>query len=154
MGKEILVPCLDVINKSSSFSCLVLEIWSFTVYFSGKRRSLLHPNTAQGSFLPLQSYSKKTLSLYNKGVLPFCEPYVRLMPQRQERAPFIIISEVQTVGGEGEQRDKHGNEKFSGKSQNKNKLKCFFIPVLFICSISETTSTGFTCCQWPWVTMA
>ena len=100
MGKEILVPCLDVINKSSPFSCLVLEIWSFTVYFSGKRRSLLHPNTAQGSFLPLQSYSKKTLSLYNKGVLPFCEPYVRLMPQRQERAPFIIISEVQTgVGG-------------------------------------------------------
>ena len=99
MGKEILVPCLDVINKSSPFSCLVLEIWSFTVYFSGKRRSLLHPNTAQGSFLPLQSYSKKTLSLYNKGVLPFCEPYVRLMPQRQERAPFIIISEVQTGGG-------------------------------------------------------
>ena len=25
---------------------LVLEIWFFTVYFSGKRRSLLHPNTA------------------------------------------------------------------------------------------------------------
>ena len=41
---------------------LVLEIWSFTaVYFSGKRRSLLHPNIAQRSFLPLQSYSKKTL---------------------------------------------------------------------------------------------
>ena len=27
-----------------------------------KRRSLLHPNTAQGSFFPLQSYSKKTLA--------------------------------------------------------------------------------------------
>ena len=26
-----------------------------------KRRSLLHPNMAQGSFFPLQSYSKKTL---------------------------------------------------------------------------------------------
>ena len=26
-----------------------------------KRRSLLHPNTAQGSFFTLQSYSKKTL---------------------------------------------------------------------------------------------
>ena len=26
-----------------------------------RRRSLLHPNTAQGSFFPLQSYSKKTL---------------------------------------------------------------------------------------------
>ena len=43
------------------FSSWTLEIWSFTVYFSGKRRSLLHPNTAQGSFFPLQSYSKKTL---------------------------------------------------------------------------------------------
>ena len=82
----------------------VLEIWSFTVYFSGNY--LLHPNTAQGSFLPLQSYSKKTLSLYNKGVLPFCEPYVRRMPQRQERAPFIIISEVQTGGGGGGRRAK------------------------------------------------
>ena len=51
MGKKILVP----------FSSLVSEIWSFTIYFSGKRRSLLHPNTAQGSFFPLESYSKKTL---------------------------------------------------------------------------------------------
>ena len=59
MGKKILVPCLDVIMIA--FSSLVLEIWSFTVYFSGKRRSLLHRNTAQGSFSPLQSYSKKTL---------------------------------------------------------------------------------------------
>ena len=45
MGKKILLPCLDVISSS-----LVLEIWSFTIYFSGKRRSLLHPNKAQGSF--------------------------------------------------------------------------------------------------------
>ena len=36
-------------------------IWSSTLFFSGKRRSLLHPNTAQGPFFPLQSYSKKTL---------------------------------------------------------------------------------------------
>ena len=42
-------------------SSLVLEIWSFTAYFSGKRRSLLHRNTVQGSFFPLQSDSKKTL---------------------------------------------------------------------------------------------
>ena len=27
----------------------------------GKRQSLLHPNTVQGSFFPLQSYFKKTL---------------------------------------------------------------------------------------------
>ena len=33
---------------------------NFTVYFSGKRRSLLHPNTAQRSFSPLQSFSRKT----------------------------------------------------------------------------------------------
>ena len=30
-------------------------------YFSRKRRSLLHPNTVQSSFFPLQSYSWKTL---------------------------------------------------------------------------------------------
>ena len=36
--------------KHSPFSSLVLEILSFTVYFLGKRRSLLHPKTAQRSF--------------------------------------------------------------------------------------------------------
>ena len=41
MGKKILVPCLDVIMIA--FFSLVLEIWFFDVYFSGKRRSLLHP---------------------------------------------------------------------------------------------------------------
>ena len=34
---------------------------NFTVYFSGKRRSLFHPNTTQRSFFPLQSFSTKTL---------------------------------------------------------------------------------------------
>ena len=34
---------------------------NINVYFSGKRRSLLHPNTAQRSFSPLQSYYRKTL---------------------------------------------------------------------------------------------
>ena len=33
---------------------------NFTVCFSGKRRSLLHLNTAQRSFFPLQSFSRKT----------------------------------------------------------------------------------------------
>ena len=32
---------------------------NFNVYFSAKRRSLLHPNTAQRSFFPLQSFSRK-----------------------------------------------------------------------------------------------
>ena len=31
-----------------------------TAYFSGKRRSSFHPNTAQRSFFPLQSFSRKT----------------------------------------------------------------------------------------------
>ena len=35
----------------------------FAVYFSLKRRSLLHPNTVQGYFFPLQSYPKKTLNV-------------------------------------------------------------------------------------------
>ena len=66
-------------NNDRLFSSLVLEIWSFTVYFSGKRRSLLHPNMAQGSFFPLQSYSKKTL---RKNVLKSVRKYKRnvLMP--------------------------------------------------------------------------
>ena len=33
---------------------------NFTVYFAGKRRSLLHPNTTRRSFFPLQSFSTKT----------------------------------------------------------------------------------------------
>ena len=33
---------------------------NFTLCFSGKRRSLLHLNTAQRSFFPLQSFSRKT----------------------------------------------------------------------------------------------
>ena len=32
---------------------------SFTVYFSGKRRSLLHPNTAQLSFFPINLFLGK-----------------------------------------------------------------------------------------------
>ena len=36
-------------------------VWSFTIYFPGKRWSLLHPNMAQRSYFPLQSYSRKTL---------------------------------------------------------------------------------------------
>ena len=34
---------------------------NLAVYFWGKRQSLLHPNTAQQSFFPLQSFSRKTL---------------------------------------------------------------------------------------------
>ena len=38
---------------------LSIRNMAFTLNFSGKRWSLLHPNTAQRSFFPLQSYSKK-----------------------------------------------------------------------------------------------
>ena len=42
---------------------------AFTLNFSGKRRSLLNPNTAQRSFFPLQSYSKETLRKIARKVL-------------------------------------------------------------------------------------
>ena len=86
MGKKILVLCLEV-TMIVFFSRLVLEIWSFTVYFSGKRQSLLHPNTAQGSFYPLQAYSKKTL---RKNVPKSARKYKRnvLMPPGH---PIILL---------------------------------------------------------------
>ena len=41
---------------------LSIRIMAFTLNFWGKRRSLVHPNTAQRSSFPLQSnYSKKNL---------------------------------------------------------------------------------------------
>ena len=40
--------CPGDMNKIR-YTRLVLEIWGFTVYLSGKRRSLLHPNKAQRS---------------------------------------------------------------------------------------------------------
>ena len=51
------------------------------------RRSLLHPNTAQGSFFPLQSYSKKTL---RKNVPKSVRKYKRnvLMPPGH---PIILL---------------------------------------------------------------
>ena len=58
MGKKILVPCLDVIMIA--FFWFSIRNMVFHCILLGKRRSLLHQNTAQGSFFPLQSYSKKT----------------------------------------------------------------------------------------------
>ena len=37
----------------SVFTCAFGAEENFNVYFSGKRRSLLHPNTAQRSFFPI-----------------------------------------------------------------------------------------------------
>ena len=53
-----------------------------------KKRSLLHPNTAQGSFFPLQSYSKKTL---RKNVPKNARKYKRkvLMPPGH---PIILLT--------------------------------------------------------------
>ena len=50
-------------------------------------RSLLHPNTAQGSIFPLQSYSKKTL---RKNVPKCTQKYKRnvLMPPGH---PLILL---------------------------------------------------------------
>ena len=60
MGKNIPVPCLDVIMIA--FFWFSIRNMVFHCIFLGKRRSLLHQNTAQGSFFHLQFYSKKTLS--------------------------------------------------------------------------------------------
>ena len=44
------------------YTRLALEIWFVTVYFLGKRRSLLHPNTAQQHFFPFMIFlDRKTL---------------------------------------------------------------------------------------------
>ena len=87
MGKKILMPCLDVI-MIAFFSRLVLEIWSFTVYFSGKKQSLLHPTIAQGFFSPLESYSNKTL---RQNVPKSARKYKRnvLMPSGH---PIILLN--------------------------------------------------------------
>ena len=62
MRKKILVLCLDeIMIPFFQFSIRNMVFQTFTVYFWGKRRSSLHPNTAQQFFFPLQSYSKKTL---------------------------------------------------------------------------------------------
>ena len=62
MGKKILVPCLDVIMIA--FSSLVLEIWSFTVYFSGKRRSKIQTKCAHA---PWASYNTPQIELIQYG---------------------------------------------------------------------------------------
>ena len=59
----------------------------FHCIFLGKRGSLLHPNTAQGSFFPLQSYCKKAL---RKNVQKSALKYKRnvLMPPGH---PIILL---------------------------------------------------------------
>ena len=56
MGNKILVPCLDVIMIA-----FFPEKYTVKDHISNtKLEKDDHPNTAQGSFFPLQSYSKKT----------------------------------------------------------------------------------------------
>ena len=57
------------------------------ISFVFRLRSLLHQNTAQGSFFPLQSYSKKTL---RKNAPKSAPKYKRnvLMPPRH---PIILL---------------------------------------------------------------
>ena len=61
IGNNILAPCLDVI-----LIAFFLEKYTVKDHISNTKLEkgdhyYLHPNTAQGSFFPLQSYSKKTL---------------------------------------------------------------------------------------------
>ena len=44
----------------SIYACFSGKKKNFNVYFSGKRRSLVHSNMAQRSFFPLQSLSRET----------------------------------------------------------------------------------------------
>ena len=45
----------------SVFTCAFGAEENFNVYFSGKRRSLLHPNTEQRSFFPITIFSLENL---------------------------------------------------------------------------------------------
>ena len=85
MGKKILVSCLDV--KMIAFFQFSVRNMDCHLFFSGKRRSLLHQNTARGSFCPLESYSKKTL---RKNVPKSARKYKRnvLMPPGH---PIILL---------------------------------------------------------------
>ena len=59
MGKNIPAPCFDVYNDHPfPEKYTVKDHISNTKLEKGDH---YHPNTAQGSFFPLQSYSKKTL---------------------------------------------------------------------------------------------
>ena len=49
------------LEQDPLYSLCIRKMVFQVVYFLGKRPSLLHPNTAQRSFFPLQSYSKKIL---------------------------------------------------------------------------------------------
>ena len=53
---------------------------NLAVYFWGKRQSLLHPNTAQQSFFPLQSFLGK-----------LCEKLTRKARVNTERAYRIVL---------------------------------------------------------------
>ena len=97
MVKKILVPCLDV--KMIAFFWSSIRNMVFHCIFLGKRRSLLHQNTAQGSFFPLQSYSKKTLiknvrkcaRKYKRNVLiPPGHPIILLKSKRLNMAAVSI----------------------------------------------------------------
>ena len=59
MGKKILVPCLDVIMIA--FFAKKYTVKDHISNTKLKKAIIIHPNTAQGSFFPLQSYSEKIL---------------------------------------------------------------------------------------------
>ena len=82
MGKKILVPCLDVIMIA-----FFPEKYTVKDQISNTKLEKGDPNTAQGSFFPLQSYSKKTL---RKNVSRNARKYKRkvLMPPGH---PIILL---------------------------------------------------------------
>ena len=69
------------------YTLSVLEMWSFTVYFTVNRRSLIHPIPAQGSLFPLESYSKKTLKKMPRRALVNTKRNVLMPPGH----PIILL---------------------------------------------------------------
>ena len=69
------------------YTLSVLEMWSFTVYFTVNRRSLIHPIPAQRSLFPLESYSKKTLKKMPRRALVNTKRNVLMPPGH----PIILL---------------------------------------------------------------
>ena len=69
------------------YTLSVLEMWSFTVYFTVNRRSLIHPIPAQRSLFPLESYSKKTFKKMPRRALVNTKRNVLMPPGH----PIILL---------------------------------------------------------------
>ena len=70
------------------YTLSVLEMWSFTGYYTVNRRSLIHPIPAQRSLFPLESYCKKTLKKMPRRALVNTKQNVLMPPGH----PIILLN--------------------------------------------------------------